>query len=127
ALKAVDIFLRQRQQSDRSLFNLSSQIATIQFASSFSTADAEHQQTYRAEREAEAARIDMHWQQVQRQQEEAASLRREIAAVEPDLEHHEQELQAVQQATEPLGCEYMRHMCGRLMFVTSKLLPAWCD
>ncbi|CAE7760321.1 unnamed protein product [Symbiodinium sp. CCMP2456] len=102
ALKAVDIFLRQRQQSDRSLFNLSSQIATIQFASSFSTADAEHQQTYRAEREAEAARIDMHWQQVQRQQEEAASLRREIAAVEPDLEHHEQELQAVQQATETL-------------------------
>ncbi|CAE7356567.1 unnamed protein product, partial [Symbiodinium sp. KB8] len=64
ALKAVDIFLRQRQKSDRGLFNLSSQ--------------------------------------VQRQQKEAASLRKEIAVVEPDLEHHEQELKTVQQATETL-------------------------
>ena len=79
--------------------------ATIRFASSFSTADAEHQQIYRAEREAEESRIEVHWQQVQRQQKEAASLRKEIAVVEPDLEHHEQELKTVRQATEPLGCE----------------------
>ena len=78
--------------------------ATFHFAAAFSAGYPQHQEIYAEERDAEAARVEKHWHQVRKQQEEAAALRDEIFALEQKLQPLVQELETVTDAAKLLGC-----------------------
>eukprot|EP00435_Cladocopium_sp_Y103_P016269 s1217_g4.t1 len=85
ALKAVDRFLKSRNRG-LGLFNLSDQEPTFQFASKFGAQSLELQDILKIERDAEEIRMAKHWDQVQKQQEEAKKLRKVIANLQQELD-----------------------------------------
>eukprot|EP00438_Fugacium_kawagutii_P034195 Skav233193 [mRNA] locus=scaffold24:342881:347788:- [translate_table: standard] len=95
ALKAVDHFLKSRCQTESGLFNLSDQGPTFRFASEFGAQSEPLQDILEMERDAEQERIERHWNQVQKQQEEAKALRKLIAELQGQLKVKEPQLQQV--------------------------------
>ena len=91
AVQGVCSYLKQRSKSRTELFHLSKQIPSIVFAQIFAEDDATMQAMLQVHEAAAAKRMEKHWEEVQEQQELAASLRGQIRKLKSDLQWNEME------------------------------------